>query len=522
MADTFNILTDAPTLVYPNGGEIFTEGSISIQWIEPLNVPYGETVWYEIFITDDYDVTKIPGLIQIATIPYGNSSYSYYIDKNLKGEKCKVGIRAVNRKGIRSQISFSADNFTITNEELPPPSVIDLFDGGVYFSYIPIIFEHDAVMGRCSQRSFYQIFYSSEEQDIDWTLARGNIMVGSDPFDLDVRNFPTSSDYALKIELVDDGHVSPPLFINNITINNISYFIIDTTPPRGSIKIIDNEEYVKDKDFIIQLGAYDKSSGIKEYQIEETDVNTGDDVTGPFLDMTPITSWDIRTDNDGVKLLKIRYKDHGDNVILDSASVMYFRTYKELENREITAFLNNGNDLYTAFSDQFGNPSMSIISNPNPLLYKNQSLLFTLDGNATALEYYNSVLYIAIRDYEENKGILQRTSGGSIQSVVDNDNQYTDVEETTLNSLYSSDSVINTMEVFDSKLFMGLQNGELLSFNGAVVTVEHNTYSNVRSINLIKTDGNLLYIFFENTTEVIIMYKNSSGNYVFVTVDTGG
>ena len=524
MAITFNILTDTPTLVYPNGGEIFTEGSISIQWIEPLNVPSGQAIWYEIFVTDSFDAIKKPELIQIATIPYGNSSYSYYINKNLKGEKCRIGIRAVIQNGQRSQISFSADDFIITNEMLPSPSVIEPIGGNTYFSYIPIIFEHDAIMGRCSQRAFYQIFYSSEDQDIEWSLARSNIMVGSDPFDLDVSNFPTSSDYSIKIELIDDGNVSPPLFINDVTINNISYFIIDTIPPRGSIKVINNTEYIKDKDIIVSLEAYDKSSAVKKFQIEETDMTNGEfpvpDVLSLPSDMTPTASWDIR-DPDGVKLIKVRYKDYGDNEILDDPdNPINFRTYKDLGNRSITAFLNNGADLYIAFAGQDDDPSADI-SFEYPSLYKNQSLLFTLDGEATALEYYNSVLYIAIRDEDENKGILQRVSGGSVQSVVNNDNQYTDINNTTLNSLYLSDSIINTMEVFDSKLFLGLQNGTLLSFNGSTMTTENDTYINIRNINLIKTDNNLLYIYFENSTEILIMNKNSNGDYVFTIVETG-
>ncbi len=514
---TFNILTDAPTLVSPNGGETFTEGSMTIQWIEPLNVSAAETVWYEIFITDSFDTLKKSELIQIATIPYGNSSYSYYINKNLKGAKCRIGIRAVNQSGLRSAMSFSADDFIITNEDLPSPSVLEPYSGGVYFSYILMIFQHDAIIGRASQRAFYQIFYSSQLLDIDWTLLRSNIMVGSDPFDLDVSNIATSSDYSLKIELVDDGHVSPPLFIDNVTVNNISYFIIDTVPPKGSIKIVNNDEYVKDKDFIVSLEAYDKSSGIKEFQIEETDVNQPTiDVSGPFSAMTPTASWDIRTDDDGVKLIKVRYKDYGDNVIQDSGTAIYFRTYKEVDDKEISAFLNDGTFLYTAFAGDAENPSLD-----NPLLYKDQSLLYTLDGNATSLEKYNNVLYVAIQDPAENKGILQRESGSAMQIAENNSNQYTDVEETVLNSLYLSDSIINTMEVFDSKLFLGLQNGTLLSFNGATMTTEHDTYVNVRNINLIKTDGNLLYIFFENSTEILIMYENSSGSYVFITVDTG-
>ena len=515
MASTFNILTDAPSLIYPNGGETFMEGSISIQWIEPRNVSSIETIWYEIFITDSFDVAKKPELTQIATIPYGNSSYSYYINKDFKGEKCRVGIRVVKQNGVRGRMSFSADDFIIANKMLPPPSVMEPIEGITYFSYIPIIFEHDAVMGRCSQRAFYQIFYSSKEQNIEWTLIRDNIMVGSDPFDLDVSNFPTSSDYSIKIEMIDGDNVSPPLFINDITINNINYFIIDTVSPKGFIKIINNTEYIKNKEVMVSLNAYDKSSAVKEFQIEETDMNTKDDTLSPFLNITPLISWDIN-DPDGVKLIKVRYKDYGDNVVIDSVASTNFRTYKNLENREITAFLRNDEDLYIAFA---GYPTSPISS--NPLLYKNQSLLSTLDGNVTALEYYNNVLYVAIRDCNENKAILQRILMGEIQPVMDNDNQYTDVDEITLNSLYLSDSIINTMEVFDNKLFLGLQNGELLSFNGATIMVEHNSYFNTKNINLIKTDNSLLYIFFENSTEILIMNKNSNDDYVFTIMDTG-
>ena len=91
-------------------------------------------------------------------------------------------------------------------------------------------------------------------------------------------------------------------------------------------------------------------------------------------------------------------------------------------------------------------------------MYKDQSSIYVLEGNATALEYYNGVLYIAIQDPLENKGILQRESGGSVQSVAGNSNQYLDDAETVVNSLYLSDSIINTMEVFDSKLFLATEN----------------------------------------------------------------
>jgi len=153
-------------------------------------------------------------------------------------------------------------------------------------------------------------------------------------------------------------------------------------------------------------------------------------------------------------------------------------------------------------------------------LYKNLALLFILSGNATALEYYNDTLYIAIED-DENKGILQRISAGEIESLADNENQFTDTNQTILNSLYSSDSVINAMEVFDDILFMGLQNGTLLSFNGASVSVEYDEYLDIKNINEIRTDENLLYIFFTNFTEITVMNEDNEGNHIFNMVDMG-
>jgi len=510
----------APTLVYPNGGEIFTEGDINIQWTEPGSLPNTELFWYEIFITDNFNNTKDQELIQIGTIPSGNTSYSYTVQKNLRGNKCRVGIRSVNNKGQRSNISFSADNFTIINESLPSPALIEPVRGGTYFSYIPFIFDHNGVLGRSSQRSFYQIYYKSDNQNIDWTLLQGNIMVGTDPINVDVSNINTDSDYILKIELVDGDNISAPVFIDNVNINNINVFIIDTEPPTGTIKIVDNNEYTKDTGLILKISSSDEASATKDVQIQQTNVETSDTVSGAYIPLTSLITWDIQQEEnttellDGVKLIQARFRDYGDNE-LQTTTQKHFRTYKNLNNREVTAMLYGGNsitsNLYYAFAS---NESSNALAE----LYKDLTLVSTLVGDCTSLEIYNNVLYIAIKD-DENKGVLQRLTT-TVDTVADNDQEFLDVSETVVNSLYSADSVINAMEVFDSTLFLGLDNGEILSFKGSTVTSENNDYLNSKSVRNIKTDGMMLYIFFYNTTEILIMRKDSGGNYVFNTVDT--
>lgn len=512
----------APTLTYPNGGEIFTEGDINIQWTEPGSLLTTELFWYEIFITDDFNNTKKQELIQIATIPSGNTSYSYTIQKNLRGKKSRIGIRSVNNKGQKSNTSFSADDFTIINEFLPSPALIEPTKGGTYFSYVPFIFDHNGVLGRSSQRSFYQIYYKSDNQNIDWTLLQSNIMVGTDPINIDVSNFNTDSDYVLKIELVDADSISAPVFIDNININNINVFLIDTEPPTGTIKIIDNNEYTKNTGLILKLSSSDEVSATKDVQIQQTNIETNQVALGSYVPLTPLITWDIKEEVegegvvDGVKLIQARFRDYGDTT-LQSATQKYFRTFKNLNNREVTTFLYgstgvNSNLYYTFASDE----SNSILAE----LYKDLALVSTLTGDCTSLEIYNNVLYIGVKD-DENKGLLQRLTT-TVDTVVDNEQEFFDVSETVVNSLYSSDSVINAMEVFDSTLFLGLDNGELLSFKGSTITSENNTYLNLKSIRNIKTDGIMLYIFFYNTTEILIMRKDAGGNYVFSTVDTEG
>ena len=506
-----------PSLTYPNGGEKFTEESINITWVEPSDTSSTEYKWYEIFITDDSEEHKKSELLQIGTIPAGKTSYSYTIQKNLRGKRCRIGIRSVNHEGKRSKFSFSAGNFIIQNESLPSPALMEPTPEGTYFAYLPFIFDHNAVKGRCSQRALYQVYYKSDNQDIDWTLLKSNIKTGTDPVNIDISHFNTDSDYSIKVELVDGDNVSLPVFINNVNINNINTFLIDTTPPRGTISVVGNDEYTKETSFILSLSAVDDTSAVKDVQIQQTDLGVTSQgiALGEYTSLSSLMTFDLKGIGeeelvDGVKLIQVRYRDYGDNTIETSSVANYFRTYKSLENREVSVFLHNGTDLYYTFVAEGSSPAQ---------LYKNLTFVSTLDGEATALHYYNGILYVAIKD-EENKGILQRLSGGSVNTVSDNDSQYLDSLATILNSLYLSDSVINAMEVFDNKLFLGLENGSLLSFSGATVTTQNDDYLNVRNINNVRTDGNLLYILFDNTTEILIMNKDIDGNYFFNIVDT--
>ena len=227
---------------------------------------------------------------------------------------------------------------------------------------------------------------------------------------------------------------------------------------------------------------------------------------GVFSDITKMATWDISGD-DGQKLIQARFNDYAGNIITidDDNNETYFRTYKSLDNVDVSAILVVENDIWIAFSDE-DNFSYT------PKLYKNNIFVSNLEGIPTALAYYDDVLYIAIKD-NENKGILQRYTEGTINTVADNN--------LNVNSLYTSDSVIMSMEVFEETLFLGLENGTLLSFRGSAVAIENNDNFGIKSIRKLETDDNVLYIFFDNTTEIMIMNKLVNNTYEFSTIDIG-
>jgi hypothetical protein len=412
-------------------------------------------------------------------------------------------------------LSFSADVFVIKNKKLPTPSLMGPTDGDVFYSYITFYFDHNAIVGRCSKRSFYEIHYKSNDLNIDWTLFQGNIMVGSDPTSVDVSHFKTGSDYSFKIELIDGDNSSNPVFINNININNLAMFLIDTLPPKGAVSVIGNSEYTKEKSFILDLSASDETSAVKDVKIIQKDIGTNISHSDDYVPFSSLVTFDVKGVSDGVKLIQAKYRDYGDNVIDDSTFSNYFRTYKKLENRKVSVIMNDNitesKGIYYAFVGEGIN---------HPQLYRDLTLVSTLIGDATSLKIYNNSLYIAIKD-DENKGVLQVLYGSELSTVYDNENEFTDPSSpVNLNSLYLVDSVINSMEVFDNALFLGLENGTLLSFRGASVVNENDEYLNRRKIINLKTDGNLLYIMFSNTTEMLAMHKDSDGNYFFKTIDT--
>jgi len=478
---------NSPTLTFPTGGEEIATRTLDIQWHTPQpHHPSGMPVWHEIFFTENYDPERAQkNWQQIASVPAGPTSFLWKIPFAIKSSKCRMAIRCRDHRGIRGPLMVAPDNFTIRDRRIASPAIFSPEEGSVHRFFVPIVFDNQGLLETQSQRASFQIFYSSQKQNIDWTLITQNTPVGSEPIFFDIRDLPPSDDYEFKISLKDDsGDESVPIFIRNMTFSPLNYFILDTLPPRGTVTVQDNVEFVNTRDLILRLAAFDDATGVQSVTLQQrefgTDAegNTTEEVAldRPDQEFSNVNTWFI-TGDDGIKRIEALFKDYAGNEPPQTDGQKAFRQFLNNENSPIGTILlvrsGSNLDVWTAFGGD------------EPVLFKNQSVAFSLDGEPTALEFFNFNVFVATAT-DTNTGVLQRIVADELD----------DIKEFT-----EFDSIINTMAVFNNRLYIGLQNGELHSFDGTVVNLVQDMGS---AVNKLDADGSLLYIFLDNTEDITI------------------
>ena len=486
---------DSPIFTYPNGGETITSRTVSVSWTRPMAQVNNTLLWYDLFFTDAWDTDKANDWRHIATVPVSVSNFTWNVPFSIGSSKCRFAIRTRDVHGVRSDYLISGDVFSILRPKLLRPSVISPVDGGRYHHFVPIVLDHGSIMDSFSRRASYQIFYASSNHQEDWELIQQNVRVGSPPIYWDVRDLSASDDYSIKIILVDDdGKSSVPVFINNIQIDPMNYFILDTLPPKGTVSIEGDLEFTKERNIIVRLNAFDESTAVKSVQLRE--VSASGTIDGPEQDMSNVKTWRIPGTEDGSRCIEAIFKDYGNNVVdeTDEDEHESFRTYISNNNVEVGSFLVilNGSDIvvWTAFGGT------------SPSLFKNKSSYVSLSGLATSMALFSSELYLGIKT-SGNKGKLQKIEETSVTDVYD----FTDL-----------DSVIMTMQEYDDSLYIGLQNGELHKFDGTTMTGIP-VYDFGSQIDSLNSDGTLLYIGVEQTGSVYVY--NGTGSPTLTEVING-
>ncbi len=454
---------------YPNGGEVVTYPSMYIIWEEPASAHDNKDLWYEIYFTEGWTPDKEPDWLQVATVPAGSSSFLWDIPTYVSSERCRLAIRTRNARGERSPYILTADTFIIRRQHLVPPSVVSPAEGSRYQQFVPIIIDYQTAIGTSSQRGSYQIYYSSGG-DENWRVIQEDVRVGSDPVYWDIRDLPPRSDYVVKIVMEDsEGNSSIPVFVRNLKLFPMNYFILDTKPPVGSIYVVDNQEFTSDRNIVVSLKAFDEATAVKSVVVQQ-DFN-GTITAGTEQEMADMKTWYISGLTDGLRYIEALFKDYANNTVSNQDTGEFFRRYVSDNNAEISCMLAvlNGSEitLWTAFGGA------------TPTLFKNKSSYVSLSYEATSMEMFKGFLYIAVKK-DEHVGILQKLDGTTISNIY---------------SFTAEDTMITQMKSLGNYLYFGLQNGDLYEFDGTTIALVYAFGSQIESL---YTDDSMLYIGVEN------------------------
>lgn len=467
-----------PTLIFPNGNEVLYTREIEISWQESVPPTTDRlAVFYEIFYSENYDFTTEPDWKMIASIPAGIGRYNWRVGNNFRSKNMRCGVRAVNSRGERSDMSVSANSFTL-NKALPlSPVILSPVPNSRYSDTVTFIFEDTAILNTFAQRAKYSIFYSSDNLNIPLSPIAENIPVGSGPIVWDTANVRDSDDYVITVFLKDDdGNKSKEVNIRNIAIIHDSFFLVDTKEPIVYMEINDNATYTKDANVSLKIFAYDEMTGVHSLQIiEETEAENTIIDYGPVETYAEIKSYELNPTN-GVKTLKANIQDFAGN-----RPKAYSQSWKVLINVKAEDAVDilatsTQNKLYFATNDTFGK---IYVADPNP------SFLVQASKKISALGYYKDVLYVSYINDNQTAEVVKYADGVFSEAF----------------GLMIENSQVIAMTSYRENLFVATRNGSLYVYNNTSLTFVRNFDT---QINRLYTNQDLLYITFKNNKNIFV------------------
>jgi len=477
-----------PTLLFPNGGEDILTRIVDVQWTEPGSVSTdGLPVWYEIYYAEYYDALDEPDWKKIAVIPSGNNKFQWKIGNSLRSNQVRVGVLSINIRGERSAMSRSADFVTINRAPPIAPAVLSPIPNTRYGSSIEIAFDDNAVLNSFGQRSKYYVFFSSIQAEIPFTPISQGVVIGSGPIIWDTSGLPPATDYVVTVYLADDdGNKSPEVNVENLSIINEGYFLIDTKPPSGFVQINEGDEFTRSRDVSVRLFSFDETTGIHSMQFLEGELGGSPEA------FANVKYYEI-TETDGVKTIKVLFQDYGANRTSEIDKV--FRTAFEISNKEIADMIYE--ETATA------NTIWIAVNGDDPSLYKiedgqGSSFASRVNEQINTIGILSGTVYISV-DTPDDTALIYRNTGVGAEEAI---------------RLTTAGTEVLSMETYNDVLYMGTINGSLYRYDESAVSLVTDFDS---PVSRLYSDGSLLYIMLSNADNLII-YDGSG----FTEIDLNG
>jgi hypothetical protein len=436
---------------------------------------------YEVYYTNNYKELSKNNWVLIDIIPESRFNLSLESANDASSNKSRISVRKRDNTGkILSYNIYKNTLVSSTVGDLIPPTIIYPKNNSNYNNTIYISYDDDSLIGTPSEKGYYCTFYSNSSIGIEWTQIGDPIPVGKGFIYWDVSNLKSSSNYEIKSYIEDNkGRKSKEIFITDISILNNGRFILDTTPPEGTVSIKNNQIYTNTRDIILSILAEDNLTDIKKIIITEKNLTTNEsrDIEYPYSEIKNIRL----EDEDGIKNIEVSFYDHAGNTL--SQSVFYYaRNFVEFSDNFVEFVYDSNGDVYSIVN-----------GSENSNLYKNQTQIVSVARSLTSICNYQSSIYVS--SFDNDGSYLERLSNSGLTKILTFD-------------IYGGDdrNIISVMASDKENIYIGMESGYFYSFNGNSVVLE-NIFE--KSISSIKIINNIVYIGLDNDDSYYLYVNNN-------------
>ncbi len=536
-----------PHITSPKGGEIFNLGTVAITWDKndpPTDDEYGvatTSISYELEYTENYNGEETDWHVAKRRIPWTDVSFDWVVGKMIKSDSVRIRMRArSNITGQTSDYSMSSGNFSVNVFKLIPPAIVSPLPNNVYTDFILIILDETLTRNTFNQKVRYTLEYASEKRSIDFTTIVKDISVGQNVIRWNLDGLTPSDDYTLRLttknastcfenKLPDADQIAKS-FVYDLKIQQPGMFIIDTKPPQAVLEVEGSSDITNKLDHVISVFAEDSSTDIEQIQLRECDAssqlalgNTSSDSFGdeeeclPSLDdilagsnLGKLTGHSTKTkwtfeDKSGLRKVEALLTDSGGNNSLQSTTRVFTPVFRSTANINDFIVIKEQRDNIVFGQDSSGTTVDTEVQVDFEVAY-----IGTSSGEYWVLEPFPRLVDqlaagFSIRVLFEFSGIVYLFS---YNSSSDSGKVFRDDKSalTSINTFSSALSKTNAVAEFKNDMYIGLENGELWSYNGTTFVLVSTFVSPISSL---AGDNEYLYIGFSNSS-IVSLYNGVS------------
>jgi len=506
-----------PHITYPKGGETFNLGRVNVTWNtnNPLALNENPLLSYEIEYTDNYigeDSTNWHSARR--RIPWNTTSYEWITGKMIKSDSVRIRMRSRHHDGSMSDWSMISGNFAINVFKIIPPVIVSPVSYYSYTDFILIILDETLTTNTFNQKVRYTLEYSSNDRNVDWTVIAKDIPVGHNTIRWNLEDVVSADDYVLRLTAKNSAtsceQTAEPTpdqiarrFVYNLKIQQPGMFLIDTKPPEAILDVESSSGITSELTQTLTVFAEDSTSNVEQIQLRECNASqqlalgdvsqaTGttdcesvedllsgknlnfDTIIGKPQGYTAKTQW-VFEDVSGLRRLEAMLTDSGGNSSLQALQKTFipaFRADTDTINdiivvKEIRDKHNRSVDSNTGVVTITTTPDVDF---EVAYIGTQSGKYWVLEPFPRLVDDLNREIHILI-EYFDVVYILTYVNN---QDTVDTGSIYRD-DKTQITNIFDFDQdslrIPNAVAIFREIMYIGLENGELWSFNGSTPTL---------------------------------------------------